>query len=136
MNYKINDNKIEFKVNCDIYKKESVMQVTYMFIDNYYTYLDYENTDSRYIKVVLEPKKGIKVDLEESAGKFLNELLNQSLRTSIVEKTKSVRELVLARALFTSYLDESQQTDLEEDTQEEYSINSIAKDWFDAQSGE
>ena len=85
---------------------------------------EYYKENPQYIKVVLEPKKDVNVDLEQAAGEFQNELLNQNLRAAIEEKTKSIRELVLARALFSSYLDESNE-ELEK-INGDYSIESIA----------
>lgn len=129
MQYTIKDNRISFLVNQNIYKKQTIMQVAYQFIDGYYVYLDVAEEEADYIKVVLEPKPEVMKVAKDAAGEFLNELLNQNLREAVEEKTKEVRELVLARALFHSYLDAKPETG--DETLEEYHIDTIAKDWFD-----
>lgn len=105
------------------------MKVAYHFIDRYYVYLDYISEQPEYMQIELSPKKGVHSKAVEAAGEFMNELLNQNLRVGIEKKTESVRELVLARALYTSYLDEA-----EDEEEANYNINSIAKDWFDGAS--
>jgi len=130
MLYEIKGDCIEVKLNCELYAKETILQVAYHFIDEYYVYLDYEYEEKkRYIRIVLEPKKKTNINLRQAAGEFVNELLNQNLRACITGRTEGVRKLVLARALFTSYLDESEE--IEEEQETEYNIESIAKDWFD-----
>lgn len=128
MKYIIKGNKNEVFVNCEIYSRNSILQVAYQFIDEYYVYLDYDEENTKYMKVVLEPKADKKVSLEQASGEFVNELLNQNLREAVQEKTKSIRELVLARALYSSYLDETEES---EEMIEDFKIDNIAKDWFD-----
>ena len=134
MNYKIDGDKITFAVNCNLYNRDTILKVVYQFIDHYYVYLDYSREQPEYMQVELSPKKEFQAKTEEAAGEFLNELLNQNLREVIEKKTKSVRELVLARALYTSYLDVGEES-LEEADEENYNINSIAKDWFNGTKG-
>lgn len=126
MNYVIKDETIAFTINCNIYNRDTIMKVAYLFIDRYYVYLDFIREQPGYMQIELSPKKGVHSKTKEAAGEFMNELLNQKLRDEIEKKTESVRELVLARALYTSYLDES-----EDEEETNYNINSIAKDWFD-----
>lgn len=130
MSCRIVNDKVEIVINDGIYSKISVMRVAYQFIDEYYIYFDYISEKPHYLKIVLEPKQDLNKDLKKTAGEFHNELLNQNLRNAIELKTKSVRELVLARALYSSYIDDSEAVS-EMDSNEVYSINSIAKDWFD-----
>ena len=62
---------------------------------------------------------------------FVNEMLVQSIRHEVYLETKNIRELLLARAMSTSIVAE---TDSSEDVvveNEEYSENEILKDWFD-----
>ena len=60
---------------------------------------------------------------------FENELLFQSLRHSIYQQTKEIRQLIITRALASTVIDENTVTC--ENDEENFDIDSILEDWFD-----
>ncbi len=116
---------MQFKFNKYLYSKISLIKAAYNYTDKAFMHLD---ADENYYYVDIEMKNGYK-DIEEK--EFVNEMLVQSIRHEVYLETKNIRELLLARAMSTSIVAE---TDSSEDVvveNEEYSENEILKDWFD-----
>lgn len=106
-----------------IYSKEVLLKSAYSFTDECYIHLDIEG--SNYV-VELIPKNG--VDSEQYYLKFENELVAQETRKIVAEKTKEIREMIVARSLSSTIINNS----VEEVTNEEdFSADEILKDWFD-----
>lgn len=116
------------KVNEEIFEEVCVLKTAYLFLDKYYIFLDKED---KYIIVKLSPKN-YNTDNEfvadELIGEFNNELLNQKVREKISNESKNIRELILARALYSTYIDNPE---ISNDYKEDYSIEAITKDWFE-----
>lgn len=112
------------KFKKELYPKVALIKAAYNFTDKSYIHLD---ADNDYFYVSMEPKeKCLRVSEEE----FLNEMLAQSVRHEIYLQTKSIRELLLARAMATSVIvDENLIDDIAEPC-EEFSSEEIVKDWF------
>jgi His-Xaa-Ser system protein HxsD len=127
-NYQFEKNDIIFKLNVEIFDEICILKTAYMFLDKFYIYLDKDNQN---ILVRVSPKqvKGNKDFVpEEIVGEFNNELLNQKIRQKVSFETKNIRELILARAMYSSFIDEPE---VLQENFENYSIENIAKDWFD-----
>lgn len=126
--YKIEFNNVILKINQEIYEETCVIKAAYLFIDKFYVFIDKKEND---IIVQLTPKKGEinkEFNAEEIAGEFNNELLNQKIRQKIINETKNIRELILARAMYSSFIDEPE---VLSKIEENYSIENIVKDWFE-----
>ena len=121
-------NECRIKLDTDLYSKDTIMRTAYHFIDDYYIFLE---KDDHFVLVSIITKKEQKItdDLHvQIEGEFRNELLNQEVRKSIRKETKSIRELILARAMYSSYIEEPENI-MESDS--EFSVDDIAKDWFE-----
>ena len=112
----------EFKFNKELYPKISLIKAAYNFTDVAYVHLD---ADDKYYYVTLEGKN----DNIVSDDDFVNEMLAQCVRHEIYVQTKSIRELLLARAMATSVILED---GLKEDDNEDcpFDENEILRDWF------
>lgn len=111
-----------FKFNKKIYTKEALLKAAYRFTDKSYVHLD---EDDDYFIVDISLKCNAAAITEND---FKNEILAQTVRIDIGNKTKNIRELIIARALSSTIID------IENDKQiEEYdvNINEILTDWFD-----
>lgn len=116
------------KVNEEIFEEVCVIKTAYLFLDKYYIFLDKED---KYIIVKLSPKNyntDNELVADELIGEFNNELLNQKVREKISNESKNIRELILARALYSTYIDNPE---VSNDYKEDYSIEVITKDWFE-----
>lgn len=111
------------KFNKELYSKTALMKAAYNYIDIAYVHLD---TDDRYYYVNILPKNNDNTITQEE---FANEMLTQSLRHEVYLQTKSIRELMMARAMATSVVIEDEY-DVEEEPNK-FSEDQILKDWFD-----
>ena len=121
--------KETFKYNVNIYNKDALIKAAFMFIDRCYVHLDID--DEHYV-VSLTPKDDVVcANLKEE---FENELLGQTVRYMVQKKTKTIRELLLARAMASSMAikDDLDNLESDEDISNE-ELNTILKDWFQRQ---
>lgn len=110
------------KYSKDVYSKEVVLKAAYSFTDTLYIHLD---ADDNYFLVELVAKTG-KID-ESVYSAFENELIAQENRLIIAEKTKNIREMIVARALSSTMIN----TGITQiDDEEEYNADYILQDWF------
>jgi His-Xaa-Ser system protein HxsD len=116
------------KFRRELYSKVALLKAAYQYTDKAYLHLD---ADENYYYVECIPKSGC---CEISENAFKNEMLAQSLRHEIYLQTKNIRELLIARALSTSLIAETNDNSniinsSAGDT--EFSEDEILKDWFE-----
>lgn len=115
----------------EFYSKEALLKAAYHFTDRAYVYLGVE--DGSFF-VDFTAKGGTQFDKEKLENEFKNELLAQVIHQTISKETTVLRELLVARALSSTMVDEGISSDavespMTEDAQDE--LDAIAKDWFD-----
>lgn len=115
-------NKISFKISRELYPKSVLFKTCFHFLDNYYLYLDVDQ--SNYI-VELTQKENDDCDLNIKKL-FFNELIAQNTRFIILEETKDIRKIILARA-YSSTMVDTKETPAQVENDE---IN-MFNDWFD-----
>ena len=80
------------------------------------------------------PKDDVLFDKEKLANEFKNELLAQVIHQTVSKETTVLRELLVARALSSTMVDEGAPSDVAESPMTEDAmdeLDAIAKDWFD-----
>lgn len=107
----------------ELYSKEVLLKAAFAFTDSMYIHLDVDND---YYMVVLKSKKEEAEELLYK--KFENELIAQATRLLVSNKTKNIREMIIARALSSTMIDLSSE---EEEVNEEFDANDILTDWFE-----
>lgn len=112
---------MKFSFSKDLYPKEALLKSAYSFTDRAYIHLDADEKD--YI-VNISFKDGYSFEYDE----FKNELLSQTVRMLIYEKTKNIRQLTVARALASTIVNDFPEEDAPE---ESVDIDAILTDWFD-----
>ena len=81
----------------ELYPLDAMYGAAYLFLDRCYVF--FTRSGERKVRVRLRQQKPAEpAELEELAGKFANELLNQVLRVRIGRSAGALREQVLARA--------------------------------------
>lgn len=111
------------KFRKELYPKIALIKAAYNFSDVAYIHLD---ADDAYYYVTIESKENGYAVNEQA---FVNEMLTQSVRHEVYQQTKSIRELLLARAMATSVIvDENMVDDTPQN--ETFSEDDILKDWF------
>ena len=118
---RIEDGRICFKVKKDIYPLKAVYRAAYLLTDEYLIFFSSKEraADGR-IKAV---------DFED-AGRFQNELLDQSMKLAIGNDTRQIRELIVTRALYSAFIPQ-EESEEETDSDEEYNLEEIAEAWKD-----
>lgn len=112
---------MQYKFSKEVYSKEALLKSAYSFTDRAYIHLDADEND--YI-VNISFKDGYSFDYEE----FKNELLSQTVRILIYERTKIIRQLTVARALASTIVNDFPEEDA---PVEPVDIDAILTDWFD-----
>jgi len=100
LDYQTDARSVRFDLDEEIYPRPVIFGAAYIFIDRCYVFL----TRPADKKVCVQLKtKSAQVEantLEELAGEFANELLNQLLRFNLTESTAEIRKYYMARAFF------------------------------------
>ncbi len=128
LDYEIQDDgKIEFRVNKKVYPLKAIYRAAYLFTDKYYIGLD--QTEETYIIKFSGKEKTCDYD---DVGAFQNELLNQNLKLALSNDTREIRELIVTRALYSSFLpEENEEVSISETSEQEYDLDEIAKAWYE-----
>lgn len=111
------------QISRELYDKETLLKAAYALTDKTYIHLD---ADKNYYYIEFFPKEETLPD--DIEFKFENELIAQQTRRTISNKTKSIREMIVARALASTIVDTGL-SDEQDDTG--FSADDILKDWFD-----
>ena len=123
------DGRICIRLNEKIYDLKSIYRAAYSFTDQYYIGIDH--IDSCYM-IYFSPKEH-GICIRDISGEFQNELLHQCLRTAVEVETKQIRELILTRALYSSFIPEgidSQEIDSMGKNNAIPDLDEIAKAWY------
>ena len=128
LDYEIQDDgRIEFRVNKEVYPLKAIYRAAYLFTDKYYIGLD--QTEETYIIKFSGKEKTCDYD---DVGAFQNELLNQNLTLALSNDTREIRELIVTRALYSSFLpEENEEVSISETSEQEYDLDEIAKAWYE-----
>lgn len=111
------------KLSKELYNKDTLIKTAYVFTDRAYIHLDMDESD--YIVEII-PKDT--TDLGIIYKEFENELIFQEARKTIATDTKTIREMIIARAFASTMVSID---GLEETSQNDYSADEILKDWFE-----
>lgn len=112
---------LKFKI--DLYPKIVLLKSAFSFTDRAYVHLDEREG---YYFVELTPKEAA---APFDDREFINEMLFQTVRQEVSRKTKTIRELTLARAFSSTIISEEYPESMDED--EGVDIDSILSDWFE-----
>lgn len=118
-------------IDPQVYPREAVTKAAYLFLDRCYVYLFHDTQGD--LKVRFKAKPQARVELSHLVDEFFNELLNQSIRLEIVTKSRNLRELIMARALYVECLEAGQDGDLPYEASPTSAVDplGIGKNWFE-----
>lgn len=92
----VSDDSLVMAVDGDLYSREALFRVCYLFTDRCYLFLSQEEGSP--VIHVRFTRKSPETDLSRLAGEFSNELINQKVRLDVAAETKAIRELIVAQA--------------------------------------
>ena len=112
------------KYSKELYDREVLIKSCYAFTDQAYIHL---SSDDRYyfVDIISKDSEGFPEQLEK---KLENEMIFQQARKMISHNTKSVREMIVARALASTIVNDENETHAK--TEQSFSADNILKDWF------
>ncbi len=84
------------EVDLGVYGLPALLRVAYKFTDRCFLHLQRRTDD---VVEVRFRAKGANMSLENIAGEFCNELLDQALREIVASESESMRNLIVAHAL-------------------------------------
>ena len=112
-------NKI--KLSKKLYNKSSILKGCFHYTENYYLYIE-ENIFNYVINYEQKNKSASLISEQD----FINTLLEEATRHEIYNQTKSIRELIIARALASSEIDYNNPVESKKIYDE-----SLLNDWFE-----
>lgn len=114
---------MRLKFSKQLYPKYALIKSAYNFTDVAYIHID---CDEDYYIVDIRSKKN---ELPVQEGDFENEMLSQSARYVVFQKTKNIRELITARAMASTLIGEMDPSN--DDSEENFDMDDVLKDWFE-----
>ena len=99
----IDSSQAIIRVQSEIYGREAVLRSAYWLLDRAYILISRHDRDLFEVRIrPKQPKPSLQhpnpPSIDELAGEFCNELLENQLRREISVETQTVRELILAKA--------------------------------------
>jgi His-Xaa-Ser system protein HxsD len=89
------DDGLILTVDTSVYREEAVFRACYTFTDRCYLFV--ERAGAGRLKIRFRKRDPL-VSLDRVAGEFGNELINQRIRVTLAEETRSIRELIVSKA--------------------------------------
>lgn len=125
-NINLQNNKITFLLDTNVYPQEIVYRTCYVYIDRMHIYLDRPKKNE--ILISLKGKEKLtKAQLENLKGDFVNELLNTLLRENIAKKNKKLLEYLVGGTITASLERPQIKRDREEELEAGRVQNEIAQ---------
>jgi His-Xaa-Ser system protein HxsD len=94
--YRFEDGALRISLSLDTYRLEAIFRSCYWLTDRCFVYLGPLRDGA--IEVTLIAKSGSGTDTDRLTWQFLNDLVDQQLRISVNEETRTIREMIVAQA--------------------------------------
>jgi hypothetical protein len=117
------DGTISLHIDMCVYSRPAVMKVLIRWTHLYA--ISYQKTDT--FDITLQPLIGIETDTQGNpytdSQQICNELLQEMLRTDIIDQTADIRKLLMGRALYATCIQADTPSDKSSET------NTIGQSW-------
>ena len=124
--------EITTHVKKSLFSPENLLKAAYFFVESYYIHFDDEGEDW---VVSFTPKDGCNAGNRKIVDEFENELLVQAVRIAVYKRTSPLREMLMARAMTSTVVDEEDPIERIQAAQDDVSddeLKSILTDWFES----
>ena len=102
LTYLLTERSVAFNVDETVFSLDAVYGAAYLFVDRCWIFLTRPSDGVVGVNLKSKSEEVSEAELDELAGEFSNELLNQAIRVQIGESTATLREYMMARAFFTT----------------------------------
>lgn len=119
-----------FYVSKNVYSIQSILKTAYFFLDKAYVHID-NGSSCWTIAYRLKPDTASDYPLREE---FENELIAQEIRQKVYDRTHTLRELLMARAMTSTIIDKEDplvQIQAEETDVSDKELDDILTNWFE-----
>lgn len=99
--YELISNGFTIKIDRNLYAREAVMKALYRFHERYI--ISYES-EGAFIKIFFETRSNIN-SVDKEVAEIMQELSFQMLRLDTAQRTRSIRKLLVARALYATCIE-------------------------------
>lgn len=116
-------------VSKELYSSTAVLKAAYTFLNS--AYFRVSDNGSKW-EVSIRAKKND--DLQQIIAEFENELIAQAVRERVFKQTKSIREMLFARAITSTMIDTENSMQRIQDENNDISeaeLDDILKSWFE-----
>jgi His-Xaa-Ser system protein HxsD len=101
--------KVKIYLPEKIYTKEVILQTTYVLLEKYYFFIDFDNKENNFI-VYMWSKEDHSLNINH-INQFLDELIESASYIDQLKRSKEIREIILERALLTQVTHEEEDLD-------------------------
>ena len=122
---------VVFDVSKSLYPALAVLKAAFAFVDTCYVHIG-ENPNSWVVEISPKPSSGSQPNVRAD---FENELIAQSVRLHVYQKTHHIREILLARAMSSTLIvgeDTLSEAECDEDDVSQEELDAILADWFES----
>ena len=112
-----------------LYSSTAVLKAAYSFLDRAYFHV---GDNGPCWEVLIKSKSG--TDTQQMVSEFENEIISQAVRERVFNQTKSIREMLIARAITSTMIDTedtTQRIQVENDDVSDEELDTILKSWFE-----
>ncbi len=119
-----------FSISKDLFPPPVVLKAAYAFLDRAYIHIEDDHTNW----IVNMRTKNPAEQADNNCQEFENELLSQAVRLITAKQTQSIREILLARAMASTLIDEKDPLEKIKADELDVSSNELDKiltNWFE-----
>ena len=119
-----------FKMPKSVYSIESILKAAYFFVDKAYMHIE-DVGENWVVTYTLKPETDSAYAMREE---FENELIAQQVRQQVYDRTHTLRELLMARAMTSTIIDTQdpiEQIEAEETDISDEELDDILTNWFE-----
>jgi His-Xaa-Ser system protein HxsD len=102
LQYSSDARSVAFTLDESLYSRDAVFGASYLFVDRCFVFLSRPGDKQVLVRLKSRDAAPTPQALEELAGEFANELLNQVVRQQVGDSTAKLRDYYMAKAFFTS----------------------------------
>ncbi|WP_299526776.1 His-Xaa-Ser system protein HxsD [Winogradskyella sp.] len=107
------DFSLQFKLDSRVYSKNSIVKCLYWYSEDFDISINLE--DDHYYSIILISKKPLDQEgIEKLKGKLNQEFIDYNLRDIVSNETKTIRELIIAKAFSHGEYDEDPKGDFDD----------------------
>lgn len=96
MDVQVTNNGLTVTIDENIYPEKVLLKCLYWYSDSYH--VEINRVDQGWLQITLNAKDGVPVEWERVSGRLKRDLIDFKLRQIVADETRTVRELIVAKA--------------------------------------